>query len=183
MIGSIEGNIIHRTEQSVIIETSSGVGYRIFVGKQTLPEAVQLFIHHHIREDSSDLYGFVSAADLEIFELLLTVSGVGPKVALALVTTLGRELIIEAIAQNQPATFRRVSGIGQKVAEKIIVELRNKVSSSSIASTPFPEQDQLVDALLGFGYRQQEIAHIMPKLDSETSMRDKLKQALQLLAK
>lgn len=183
MIGSIKGNIIHQTEQSVIIETPSGVGYRVFVGKQTLPETVRLFTHHHIREDSSDLYGFSHFANLEMFELLLNVSGVGPKVALALVTTLGRETITQAIIQNQPATFQTVSGIGQKVAEKIIVELRNKVSSSSIASTPFPEQDQLVDALLGFGYRQQEIAHIMPKLDLKAPMHDKLKQALRLLAK
>src|SRR3989344_6070064 len=114
MIGSIRGTVLVQQHNQVIIETSSGVGYRIFIGNQPLHpnDSILLFTYHHIREDANDLYGFKDMADLHLFELLLTVSGVGPKMAQTILTTLNREAIIDGVSTNQPAIFKSVSGVG-----------------------------------------------------------------------
>jgi Holliday junction DNA helicase RuvA len=183
MLGSVFGKVIHQGSNFVIVETGSGVGYRVFVGNQTLPEseAIRFFTYHHIREDMSDLYGFTEPRDLAIFELLLTVSGVGPKMAQTLVTHLGRTAITQALAEEDSALFKSVSGIGQKVADKIIVELRGKVKT--ILSDPTAKSSaDIIDALASLGYRQNEIIEAIRSIDSSLKTEDKLKQALRLLA-
>jgi holliday junction DNA helicase RuvA len=185
MIGSISGTVIHRNQNIAIIETNSGVGYRVATGQSlNIGQTVRLFTYHHIREDSSDLYGFIEMADLAIFELLLTVSGVGPKMALAISSTLGRETIVDGVANNQPAIFRSVSGVGQKVAEKIIVELKSKIGAlPTSGSLGGPANSELFEALVQFGYNQTEISTVLKEIDASLSMPERLKQALRLLGK
>ena len=183
MIGSIRGTVLVQQHNQVIIETSSGVGYRIFIGNQPLHQndSILLFTYHHIREDANDLYGFKDMADLHLFELLLTVSGVGPKMAQTILTTLNREAIIDGVSTNQPAIFKSVSGVGQKVAEKIILELKNKIGS--INSGGSSDSSDIFDALVNLGYSQTEVANIITQIDPTFSTHEKLKHALKLLAK
>lgn len=185
MIGYIEGSVVYQGASQVVILTNSGVGYRVFIGSQSyLPDAkVSLYIHHHVREDASDLYGFQHPADLTIFEMLLTVSGVGPKMAYNALSTLGRESVQEAIATSQPAIFKSVSGIGQKVAEKIIVELRNKIGITGMSANVGTDSSDLIDALTQLGYRQGEILETLKTVDPQATTDEKLRQALRQLAK
>lgn len=185
MIGSINGTIIHQEANWVILETTSGVGYRIFIGNQNFDPGtpLRLLTYHHVREDASDLYGFRSVEDLKIFELLLTVSGVGPKMAQNIQTQLGNEAIREAIASHQSAIFKSVSGVGQKVAEKIVVELKNKVSDLGSLSLAGQENSELFTALVNLGYHQTEIVSVMKELPPEASTSERLKQALRLLTR
>jgi Holliday junction DNA helicase RuvA len=184
MIGSIRGTVIQQSGNTAIIETASGVGYKVFIGGQLLTktEDLRLYTYHHVREDSDDLYGFTDGQMLELFEMLLSVSGVGPKMAQNILTTLGKQSIIESIGGNQPAVLRSVSGVGQKVAEKIIVELKSKIGSLPVSGLGGDEGSDLFDALVGLGYRPPEIIAALKEVDTSASMGDRLKQALRLLA-
>lgn len=185
MIGSISGTLIDHSTNAVLIETASGVGYKVYVGKAEFSneQSIRLYTYHHVREDSSDLYGFKNLTDLAMFELLLTVSGVGPKMAQVILTSLGHDTVVDSIANNQPAIFCSVSGVGQRVAEKIIVELKNKVSSLGGPTIAGQENSELFEALLGFGYRQPEIVNVLKELDPAATTSEKLKTALKRLSK
>ncbi len=184
MVGSIRGAIVHRADSWVIIETKDGVGYRIFTGNQSLPEAeVMLFTYHHVREDVSDLYGFLSYPELAMFETLLGVSGVGPKMSANILTHLGRDTIIDAISTNQPAIFKSVSGVGQRVAEKIIVELKSKIGQVSVGTGSGTDSSDIIEALTNLGYHQTEIISVIKQLDASADTSERLKQALKLLVR
>ena len=184
MIGSVSGIVIYQGEQYAVVETASGVGYRVFVGSPlSVGQSVQLFTFQQIREESDDLYGFSDPAELAFFELLLTVSGVGPKMALTLVKTLGRAHIAQAIVNNQPAVLKSVSGVGQKVAEKIIVELKNKLKTEAVIVLNNQESDELFEALVQFGYKQPEILTVLQHIPEDKSTGEKLKEALQRLGR
>jgi len=164
------------------------VGYRVFapmslIAGKNVGEEVELYLFEVIRDDTDDLYGFESPASLEIFELLLSVSGVGPKVALAICNQLSREKILSAITRSDPAIFRSVSGVGAKVAAKIIVELKNKVSGDSSLDL-LPEEDETVEALVGLGYRKSEIIPLMRNIPSGlTTTEEKIKFILSHVGK
>lgn len=182
MLAFLKGTIVHKADNWVIIATDSGVGYRVYVTTHRSPdEPVTLFTYHHIREDRSELYGFETSDELALFELLLTVSGVGPKMAQLLVSRLGQETVVDAIAAGDAATFRTVSGVGGKVAEKIILELKNKVHGRNMPSAG--ENSDLVAALTKLGYKSQEVSYIISEIDPSLEEAEKLKQALRLLAK
>ncbi len=183
MIASITGTVSHHHDQWIILETVSGIGYKIYTSSGLLAEnsTVRLWTYQHIREDINDLYGFSDLNDLATFELLLTVSGVGPKMALTIVSTLGRQTISDAVLNNQPAILRSVSGVGQKVAEKIILELKNKVSGLAATGLIGSESNDLFEALLNLGYHQKEVAETLKKVDSQLPTGERLKMALRLL--
>ena len=126
------------------------------IAKTDLAKEVEYYLYNHIREDADDLYGFDSPAKLEIFETLLSVSGVGPKVAMLIVNELGERQIVSAIANSDANTFRSISGVGAKVAAKIIVELKSKISGFA-ESNLLPEEDETLDALSSLGYKKSEI--------------------------
>ncbi len=182
MIGSVRGKLLHRQDNSAIIETTSGTGYRVFVGSQIIPELVLLFTYHHVREDIDELYGFLSFDDLAVFELLLSVSGVGPKLAQTIFSHLGKETVMTGIGGEQPAIFKSVPGVGQKVAEKIVVELKGKAGlfAQDLSGS---ENNDLFEALTGLGYQQLAIIRVLKELDPSTSTAEKLKLALRLLTK
>ncbi len=183
MIGSLRGTVIHKADSWVVLETESGVGYRVFTGnQQLLDKQVLLYIHHHVREESSDLYGFLSYPELAMFETLLGVSGVGPKMSANLLTSLGRDTIIDAISSNQPAIFKSVSGVGQKVAEKIILELKSKLGKANLSKSTISDSTDVIDALTNLGYHQSEIMLVLHELDQALSTGEQLKQALKRLA-
>jgi len=186
MIGYLKGKIVLKLKNAVVLETG-GVGYRVFVEPKILEKnkisgELELFIYNHIREGVDDLFGFACPGDLEIFELLLSASGVGPKVALNIVGSLGGEKIISAISKGDPTVFRAVSGVGGKVAAKIIVELKNKISDD--AQVFMPEEDETIDALFALGFQKNEILPYLREIpDNLTETRDKVRFILKNVGK
>src|SRR5262249_50058094 len=132
MIGSVKGEIILKTEKYLIIE-ASGVGYKVNVSPETILRAkkagdrVILWIHASVREDSIELYGFMDRRELEFFELLIGVPGIGPKSALVILGIASTETLQKAISTGDTAYLTKISGIGRKTAEKMIIELRDKL--------------------------------------------------------
>lgn len=182
MIAYLRGKILAKGLTYIILE-NGGIGYKIFVTPETLErkigEEAALFTYLKVSEDGQALFGLPDFASLQFFELLLTVSGVGPKVALAILSAAKVESVRQAIAHQDAAIFTRISGIGTKTAERIIVELKNKVGGPASAGV----SSEVFDALLALGYNQRETREVIGKLDSDLSSEQQLKQALQMLGK
>ncbi len=187
MISHIFGKIIGKGAQHIVLE-NSGIGYKIFTPPRILELAIgaeaRLHTYFCVREDGFSLYGFDSAADLELFELLITVNGVGPKVALSILSSGASDFVRKAISAQDPAVFTKISGVGKKTAEKIILELKDKVGGGFGADSGAGSQKygDILSALEGLGYTSREIKKVLPEIDSSLSDEDKIKQALKLLA-
>ena len=184
MIGYIKGKVVYKGLNYITVDTG-GIGYKVFVADEIKnKKSVELFVYHFVREDADDLFGFEKALDLEIFEMLITVSGVGPKMAMAIVTGLGRDKIISAISKSDPTVFRTVSGVGAKVAAKIIVELKSKISSGDFGEGLFGEENETVEALLALGMKKNEIMPALREMpDNIVSVQDKVKYVLKNVGK
>ena len=185
MIGSIKGKIISKTEKFLLVETG-GVGYKISVSPDLLSkgkklnEEVFLFIHTHVREDAFDLYGFLEQEELEFFEMLLGVSGIGPKSALAILGIASIETLRKAISTNDTVYLTKVSGIGRKTAEKIVIELRDKIGKEK-EGTSLQEELDALEALKSLGYSQNEAREALKKVSPEANTNTKIKEALKIL--
>jgi len=184
MIGYIKGKTVYSGANYLVVETG-GVGYKVFVTPELLgAKEVELFVFHNIREDVSDLYGFKTQEELNVFELLLSVSGVGPKAGLAIISGIGAPKVISAISGGDTTVFKSIPGIGVKVAAKIIVELKNKVAGNSLTTSLLPEEDETVEALVSLGYKKQEIMPYLKDIPSELkSVQDKVKYVLRSINK
>jgi Holliday junction DNA helicase RuvA len=187
MIGSITGKIQYKGAGFLIIETG-GVGYRVAVTPpmhvdSKVGETLSLVIHTHVREDQFALYGFKTLAELDFFEQLLTVSGIGPKSALGILSISSLEMIKSAIASGDVAVFTKVSGIGRKTAERVIVELREKLKSEGAATPLASEHSDALEALVALGYRETEAREALKNVPESKSIQDKLKLALKNLQK
>lgn len=183
MLAYLKGTILEKGLTYIILENNN-IGYKVFVTPEILEfkagDSVALYIYHKVSEDSQSLYGLVDFQTLQFFELLITVSGVGPKVALAILSSAKADAIKSAISNQDANVFTRISGIGLKTAEKIIVELKNKVGGADAAGSPSGE---VFDALLALGYNQKEVREVINKVDGSLSQERQLKQALQFLGK
>ncbi len=168
MISRLVGQIIDRSSSWLILDVH-GVGYKVFCDAPKInSDNITLYTHHHIREVEQSLYGFLGEAELQLFELLITVNGVGPKAAMAIMSSSAPDRIISAISQSDVALFKSVSGIGQKVAAKIIVELKNKVGGvGDIDLGNIDGSSELVEALESLGYKRDEIAAVLRQMPSE----------------
>ena len=189
MIGALIGTV-HTITKNPIIFFVGDVGYAVSITDnlaKTLPanKKTFLFIHTHIREDAFDLFGFISQEELTLFELLLTVSGVGPKTAL-LVMNGGAEAIKHAVQTSDVDFFTRIPRLGRKNAQKIIIELKNKLGSVGELDLRDASQeiDEMIDALVSMGFAKKEVLAIVKKIPSEdTTVEQKIKSALKLLGK
>ena len=185
MIGNIRGKIILKKEKFLIIETG-GVGYKINISSDTLSktkkleEGVFLFIHTHVREDALDLYGFLNYQELEFFEMLIGVSGIGPKGALAILGIATIETLKRAIGTGDTSYLTKISGIGKKTAEKIVIELRDKMGEVEKGSSMQGELDAL-EALKSLGYSQNEAREALKKTSPDTNTNTKIREALKIL--
>ncbi len=187
MIGSIKGKIILKTEKFLIVE-ANGVGYKISVSPDVLSkikkinEEIFLFIHTHVREDALDLYGFLDQQELEFFEMLINVSGIGPKGALAILGIASIETLQKAISTEDISYLTKISGIGKKTAEKIVIELRDKVGKELEGNSLQGELDAL-EALKSLGYSQNEAREALKKVSSNVNTNAKIREALKVLGK
>ena len=188
MIGLLTGTVV-LLGQDVIIDVS-GVGYQVAVStttqaKITNGQTATLFIYTHVKEDSLELFGFLDVADKRLFQLLLGVSGVGPRTALA-ISDLGASSIIAAVQEANVARFSAVPRVGKKLAQKIIIELKSKLGSLQeleLGGVTDPAQQEVIAALLSLGFEEQQVYRVLKELDSTLSVADQVKQAMKLLAK
>jgi len=183
MIGYIKGKIIGKNEQSLLLE-NNGIGYRVFSTPQVLTidigQEIELHTHLQVREDAFNLFGFQSAAELAFFELLTTVSGVGPKTAFTVISALKTEEIIQAVTSNEVDALTKVPGLGRKTAMKIILELSTKFKSGfDMKNMVLSDDDQtVISALVSLGYKSYDAKKIVSKLPKNLTVEEKIKEAL-----
>jgi len=184
MIGYLKGKVVYRGSNYVIVDTG-GVGFKAHVPPSLLDrENLELFCFHQVREDTSDIYGFSKPQDLEVFELLLSVSGVGPKATLTLVSALGCEKIIHSISDGDLSVFKSIPGIGNKVAAKIIVELKSKMVKGDKGAFLLPEDDETVEAMVALGFKSSEVLPYLAKIpENITTVQEKVKYVLKNIGK
>lgn len=190
MIGALKGTIFSKSPNSVIL-FAGNVGYRVHVTNRFLEETktdkdVFLFIHSHIRDDAFDLFGFPTIQELHLFELLLTVSGVGPKTALSVMDK-GVVQIQGAVRSSDVDFFTTIPRLGKKNAQKIIIELKSKLGSIAeldLSGSVSGETKVLLDALLSMGFAKPEALRAIQTLPShDLTLQDKIRYALKHLGK
>jgi Holliday junction DNA helicase RuvA len=187
VIGSLAGVIAEKEPPRLLVE-SHGVGYEVDVPMSTyltLPpvgSSVRLRIHHVLREDASLLYGFATAEERELFRALLKVNGVGPKVALAILSGVSASDFRLAIAGEDAAALTRIPGVGRKTADRLLVEMRDHFRDAPLAggaTRALPPREEALQALLSLGYKAQEAQKMLEKAASEgASTEDLIRGAL-----
>jgi len=190
MIGRIAGVLTEKNPPQVVV-VAHGVGYEIDVPMSTfyhLPrtgENVELLTHLVVREDAHLLYGFLTAGERTAFRQLLKVSGVGPKVALSVLSGLSVDDLAAAIAGQDAARLTKVPGVGKKTAERLVLELRDKLSPLTVGgrAQPAPARGDVVNALLALGYNDREAQAAVKELPAELALADAIRQALKHLAR
>ena len=198
MIASLAGTVSAVALDSVILEVG-GIGYRVYVSPSVLAAAsaggtLKLFTHHVVREDLQALYGFRTVEELGFFGLLLTVTGVGPKVAMAIVGSRPTAELQLAIMQQDQAVLVSIPGIGKKLAERVIFELKEKVAAAGVAAAgvtvagmPAPSESDVVGALQALGYSLPEAReaarHGLVMAGVGASLEERVKAALRVLAR
>ncbi len=188
MIGRLRGEIAAKDAETILLDVG-GVGYEVAVTPGTIAalpgigQAAVLHTHLHVREDVMALYGFASADERNIFQTLLGVSGVGPKLALAVLATLGPDDLRHVVLAEDAAALTAVPGIGQRSAQKLMLELRPRLElpeSPLQAGGPVGEVREALEAL---GYQAAEIRDVLRDLQPDASVEDSLRAALQELGR
>jgi Holliday junction DNA helicase RuvA len=191
MIARLEGNVVHIADKFLIVDVS-GVGYKIHATTETITtseigEHSSFWIHTAVRENSIDLYGFKTMNEMSFFELLLGVSGIGPKSALSVLIVAPIDTLKRAIATGDTGYLNKVSGIGKKTAEKIIIELRDKLKNyKNENDTPKSMRDEsdILEALKSLGYSQYEARDALKEVPATVvGTNARIKKALQVLGK
>lgn len=163
MIAHLRGKLISKHPNQAIVE-AGGVGYDVVISVPTFSELpglnaeVSLFIHTHVREDALALFGFLRAQEKQLFEKLLSVSGIGPKLAITILSGMQAEAMIAAIKGNNIASLTRIPGIGKKTAERMVLELRDKLDTFSVSAettaAATPVEEDVISALVNLGYQR-----------------------------
>lgn len=198
MIALLTGSIAYKSPDHIILDVN-GVGYRVLIPFSTyyeLPESgtVSLHIHTSVREDAIQLYGFRTRLEKSFFQLLLTVSGVGPKLARDILSNIQPAPLSQALMQGDIQKLSSIPGIGKKTAERLILELREKVRKLELGEAPQAEprqipaedvQEDVVSALLNLGYKEPQVRKVLGGLNAEPgcSVEALLRQALKVLMK
>lgn len=189
MIARIEGQIVHIDEKFIIVDVS-GIGYKLSITPENLTTSVlgehsSFWVHTAVRENSIDLYGFKNVNEMSFFELLLDVSGIGPRSALSILGIAPIDTLKRAIATGDTGYLNKVSGIGKKTAEKIIIELRDKLKDfKNEGDTPslLRDESDILEALKSLGYSQNEARDALKQVPATTTGTNaRIKEALRLL--
>lgn len=192
MIAQLTGTIVRHDTRFVVLDVH-GVGYKVFVTSDffnklspLLQKEVTLVTYMVVREDALDLYGFLTESELSFFELLISISGIGPKTALGILNVASVHTLQTAIATGDTTHLTKVSGIGKKNAEKIVLELKDKIDTISGLEhgEAMKNESDALEALTSLGYKEHEAREALKKIDktiSDTS--GKIKAALKLLGK
>lgn len=191
MISYLKGKIINKGNGFVIIEVNS-IGYKVFVNTSLyadfkVGETRDAYTHQHVREDALDLFGFKSMDELELFELLISISGVGPKTALGVLAIGSVNEIRESIAHGDSELLTKVSGIGKKTAERVVLELKDKMSYVETKTGTHGERNfssDEIDALMALGYSLNDAREALRMVDSSIkNPGQRIKEALRMMGK
>lgn len=188
MLAYIHGTVLVQKPLYLLVRTND-LGYKIFaplavIERHPVGTTISLYIYQYFREDIEDLYGFAQLADLELFEQLISVSGIGPKAGLALLTKLTADQLKQAITTADLATLTQAPGIGKKTAERLVLELKGKFDILPTALNGLqaaqPSGHEVSGALLQLGYSNAEIAEVIHHIDSTLTVEDQIKAALKI---
>lgn len=200
MFYSLTGKVIY-TDSTYVAVDCSGVGYKCLTTANTLNKIgpigskVTLYTHLNVYEKGADLYGFYEQTELECFKILTTVSGVGPKAGLSILSVLNPEQLALAIATGDTKSITRAQGVGPKIAQRVVLELKDKLKSAlpeslvtgEVESAGIASQagnaSEAVSALVMLGYSQSEASVAIAKIDSDLAVEDMIRQALKNLSK
>ena len=185
MIGYLEGQIKHAQEGKIIL-FCNGIGFTVAIPSSLhflIGEQAKLFIHTHLREDNLALFGFADANDLDLFEKLISVSGVGPKIGLSIFTASNHDAVVQAITTSNLQFFTGISGVGKKTAQKIILDLKSKISKGDINMQNLEGDSELLASLISLGFQKNEIGSVITQVDSALPLGQQVKLALKLLNK
>ncbi|MEO5499645.1 MAG: Holliday junction branch migration protein RuvA [Candidatus Saccharimonadales bacterium] len=188
MIAHVEGKVVEKFAGSVIVDVH-GVGYEVQVSlndfeSTQLDSQTKFYTYHHVREQAEDLFGFSSLAAKKLFELLITVQGIGPKAALAILSLGSAEQVRNAVANSDVAYITKASGVGKKSAERVAVDLSDKVGipthyvTGVTIQTELNTNDEALDALIALGYSLAEANTALAEVDPTASTQERVKQAL-----
>lgn len=187
MIASLTGKVSFASERFLVFDVS-GVGYKIYALGETVRQAqksigsLTFWTHLAVRENALDLYGFLAQSELEFFELLLTVSGIGPKTALGIMNAAPIEMIVSAVIEGDSSHLTKVSGIGAKNAQKIVMELKGKVDGFRSEMPVGDKESDALDALQTLGYTLKEAREALKKTSPKAETPgEKIKEALKIL--
>lgn len=197
MFAYLKGNIQFKSEEYVVMEVN-GIGYKIFMSKKSIDELeedreVKVYTYLKVREDDVSLFGFKTNEELHMFELLISVGGIGAKSAITILSNITPSRFALAVITNDVNSLKKLQGIGLKTAQRIILELKDKIKTEEAIlandNTKLEEeanseedQEELIQALQVLGYRRYEINKVLSRIKSE-NLEDKIREALQYLAK
>lgn len=189
MIAHVAGIVAEKFNSSVIIDVQ-GIGYEVAVAlgdyeQVALNAPIKLYTHHHIREQSQELFGFTSLAAKKLFEMLITVQGVGPKAALAILSLGDSETVRNAIASGDSAFITGASGVGKRIAERVVVDLTDKVGiavrtnhSNTGHLSGLTHGDEALEALMALGYSLNDATRALQDVPASLSTAERVTQAL-----
>lgn len=187
MIGKLKGTLSEVNGNVGLVETSGGVFYTVFLTPSLIasdPGASQIEIYTYlqVRDDALVLFGFENKTQLEVFKLLITVSGVGPKSAYGIVSFASADELVNAIKENDVDFFTKVPGLGKKTAMKIILELAQKMQDGFLIGKMYMSEDDkvVIDALVSLGFKAKEAKQIYMKIPKDLSLEDKIKAGLRM---
>ena len=193
MIGSLRGTVLERAEDATVLLEVGGVGYLVTVTPRTLAElepssTAFLHVHHHIREDAQTLYGFLQRDERVTFQVLINTHGVGPAMAMAILATHSPAALVDVVATADQAALTLVPGVGKKTAERLLVELRNRLSLPMLEPVGAmagggggTAVGDVREALAGLGYAPDEVRDALRELSSDADASALLRDALKLL--
>lgn len=185
MLIHLRGTVIHKEDKFLVLEVN-GVGYKIFgtfetiEGSEPLKEK-NIWVHHAVREDVEDLFGFTTKEELDFFELLISISGIGPRTALGILNITTVSALKRAVTSGDTSHLTKVSGIGKKNAEKIVLELKDKFAKDD-SSTTFKEEIDALEALKSLGYSHNDAREALKSVTA-TDTNTKIKEALKILGR
>lgn len=192
MISRLTGTIGHIDPKYIILDVN-GVGYKVFTTADIITKlgkdagVVTVYTYLAVRENAMDLYGFISPSELSFFELLITISGIGPKTALGILNSASVHALETAVQTGDTSHLTKISGIGKKVAEKIVLELKDKIEKithTPEAQSAMKNDADALEALMSLGYTQNESRDALKSIKKEiTKTGDKIKEALKILGR
>ncbi|MDN5275013.1 MAG: ruvA [Candidatus Saccharibacteria bacterium] len=189
MIAHVSGIVAEKFNSSIIVDVH-GIGYEVSVAlgdyeHALLNEPITFYTHHHIREQSQELFGFTSLAAKKLFEMLITVQGVGPKAALSILSLSDSETVRNAIASGDSVFITKASGVGKRIAERVVVDLTDKVGLAlrtdvgpSGVSREIAHSDEALEALMALGYSLNDATRALEGVPMDLSTADRVTQAL-----
>lgn len=188
MITHLTGNILDIEERAVVLDVG-GVGYKVFVTATTMEamregKEANLWTHLAVREDSQTLYGFPTKDELNFFELLISISGIGPKTALGILNVSSVANIRKAVSTGDTSHLTKVSGVGKKLADKIVLELKGKFGAEEESGISLRDEVDALEALKALGFKHSDAREALKEVDqSITDTGERVKKALKILGK